>query len=198
MSAWGAQVLEPHPRRPRVTVCTAVGGKSLPSTRGPWRRQLAESPSAGGRSVWGAPGGRGCLCRLRPGPTPARPESPGDLEPGPGGQGAGVGASKADPGAGGGDVEEAAECEAGGGHVSQPRGSGEVGGPSSPGIPEDAPPPLHGWGSRDPNGAGGGSGQKPGLLSRVCVSLISASAHLGQRTPPPPPPPPNQTSMTKK
>lgn len=52
--------------------------------------------------------------------TPAHPRNSRDLQPGPGGQGASVGTSEADPGTGGGHVEEAGERLAGRGHVSQP------------------------------------------------------------------------------
>ena len=52
---------------------------------------------------------------------PVHPEGSQDLQPGPGSQGASIGTSEADPGAGGGDVEEAGECEVGRGRIRQPR-----------------------------------------------------------------------------
>lgn len=66
---------------------------------------------------------------------PVLPEESRDLQPGPGSQGAGIGASEAEPGAGEGDVEEAGECEAGRDHIGQPRVRGEAGSVSNTGNP---------------------------------------------------------------
>lgn len=75
----------------------------------------------GGRKV--VVGGHFYYLRLGPWSSlpPAHPQKSQDLQPGPGGQGAGIGASEADPGAGGGDVKEAGKCQAGRDHISQPR-----------------------------------------------------------------------------
>lgn len=82
---------------------------------------------------------KGNYISVIPPPTSTLPEESRDLQSGPGGQSASVGASEADPGAGGGDVEEAGECEAGRGHVSQPGLEGGLVWSSSLGIPEDSP-----------------------------------------------------------
>lgn len=82
------------------------------------------------KALWGQGVGR-CSYHLTWGPRvqappPARPEESRDLQPGPGGQGTGIGASEADPGAGGGDVEKAGERQAGGDHVGQPGVKGRL------------------------------------------------------------------------
>lgn len=135
---------------------------------------------------------------LRRGP-PARPQSPGDLQPGPGGQGAGVRASEADPGTGGGHVEEAGECQAGGGHVRQPRGRGEARWALLAGSPRRFPPSAGG----DPETPlGGGCGRTPGLFSRDGSEgsprpAFSAWARGGPSGEPPPAPAPDYVGEEK-
>ena len=110
-----------------------------------------------GKPFCGEGVGRECSFHPRRDPSPPHPrvcpEESWDLQPRPGGQGAGVGASEADPGAGGRDVEEARERKAGGDHIGQPgwRGGWSV----ISGVPEHSPLCRRGW----------GSAQKPGLLS---------------------------------
>lgn len=140
--------------------------------------------------VWGCLGGGGTPATRDRALPPARPESPGDLEPGPGSQGAGVGASEADPEAGGGDVEEAAKCEAGGGHVSQPRDRGQAPWESprmDSNLWESRGYFLHGRGSRDPNGVGvgvGGVWSEARALVTGCLSPDLSKCRSGPEEPP--------------
>lgn len=80
-----------------------------------------------GRRVWGegVPITRDRDPEIKP-PTPNPAQKSRDLQPGPGGQGSGIRASEADPRAGGGDVEEAGEREAGGDHIGQPGFKGSL------------------------------------------------------------------------
>jgi hypothetical protein len=111
-----------------------------------------------------------------------------DLQPGPGRQGSSIGASEADPGAGGGDVEEAGEGQASRDYVSQP-GSEK----------SSISPPR--WESvKFPHCTGGGTGTQRHERYRVwpetrlfsqdaflralhCYVLFHKYMCLGQRTP---------------
>lgn len=109
----GGRVWDPQPS----ARCHArlAWSQASPSVRRALGEPAVESPSVGGGC-----GERVFLSpevgpRVHPTPRGSR-----DLQPRPGGQGAGIGASEADPGAGRGDVVAAGEREAGGDHVGQP------------------------------------------------------------------------------